>query len=117
VERPSDRLIELVALRQAQRRQFNDRLADLGDLDEGAVPFRCECALVGCGSTVRLTLPEYASVRADPGHFIVLAGHVEPEADTVVDTRRGWVTIAKPPGAGRDVALRTAAPATRSQVA
>jgi hypothetical protein len=110
VERPSDRLIELVALRQAQRRRFNERLAALDQWAEGPLPLRCECALVGCAATLKLTPWEYASVRAHAARFVVLVDHVEPETDEVVGTQRGWAVIEKPEGIGRDVALRTTSP-------
>jgi hypothetical protein len=103
----TERVLELIALRQAQRRSFNELLAELDPLSEGLVPVRCECALVACAATLKLTPAEYSDVRDHRAHFVVLASHVEPEADTVVAAERGWVVIEKPEGTGRDVAMRT----------
>ncbi len=99
-------------MRQAQRRRFNDRLAELDQWAEGPLAIRCECALVGCASTLKLTPWEYTSVRAHPTHFVVLADHVEPETDVLLGTQRGWAVIEKPQGVGRDVALRTSSRAS-----
>jgi hypothetical protein len=100
-------MLELIALRQAQRRSFNELLAELDPLSEGRVPVRCECALVACAATLKLTLAEYSDVRDHRARFVVLASHVESEADEVVAAERGWAVIEKPAGIGRDVAMRT----------
>jgi hypothetical protein len=91
----ADRALQLVALRQAQRRLFNERLAALDgtvSADE-ATRFRCECGLVACGTTIKLTADEYAEVRSEPRRFAVLAGHAMPEAERIVASRRGWVIV------------------------
>lgn len=92
---PADRALELVVHRQLQRRRFNERLAvlDPGDDPLATTPFRCECGLVACGATIRLSTREYDDVRADPQRFVVLAEHALPEADRVVDTHRGWAVV------------------------
>jgi hypothetical protein len=43
------------------------------------IPFLCECADPGCTAIVRLSLEEYAAVRADERHFFTVAGHEEAE--------------------------------------
>ena len=91
----SERALEQVAERQARRRRFNERLAAL---DPGAeiARFRCECGLIACGTAIRLSADEYARLRANRRRFAVVAEHVMPEADRVVATGAGWVTIEKP---------------------
>lgn len=91
----SKRALEQVAERQARRRRFNERLAAL---DPGAeiARFRCECGLIACGTAIRLSADEYARLRANRRRFAVVAEHVMPEADQVVATAAGWVTIEKP---------------------
>ena len=103
---PADRALEHVAQRQVRRRGFNDRLAALGDFGE-ATPYRCECGLVACGAAIQLTADEYAEVRAEPLHFAVLAAHALPEAERVIATHRGWVTVETVPGPAADLAVRT----------
>ena len=92
---PADRALEQLAARQAQRRNFNERLAALGGADEAyeAMPIRCECGLIACGTTIRLTRHEYEELRAEPRRFAVLAEHVIPDVERVVASRRGWVTV------------------------
>jgi hypothetical protein len=102
---PADRAIRLVAQRQAQRRGFNDRLAELDSSDE-ATPFRCECGLIACGVVIKLTAGEYAGVRADPRQFAVLAEHALEDAERVVASRRGWAIVEKFPGSGSEIATR-----------
>ena len=88
-----DRALEQVAARQQQRRQFNQRLAAIETLDLEAMPYRCECGLIACGAAIKLTRDEYAEVRADARRFAVLADHVMPDADRVVERHRGWAVI------------------------
>jgi hypothetical protein len=102
---PADRALQLVAQRQAQRREFNDRLEVL-DPSEDATPFRCECGLIACGAVIKLTATEYAGVRSDPRQFAVLAGHALPDAERVVAARRGWAIVEKFPGSGSEIAAR-----------
>src|SRR5437763_533946 len=44
------------------------------DADE-ALPFLCECPDPACIEMVRLTLGQYAQVRAHPRRFVVASGH------------------------------------------
>src|SRR3954452_5423372 len=85
------RALDLVAARQARRRAFNERLAGLPEVDSSL--FRCECGMIACGATIRLSPEEYASLREAPRRFAVLAGHVVPEAERVVAAHGTWVTV------------------------
>lgn len=98
MESAVDRALELVALRQQQRRNFNERLAALDPPEAAgaAARYRCECGLIACGTTIELTPGEYDDVRSDPRHFVVLATHVLEEAELVVARRRGWAIIEQP---------------------
>jgi len=93
----TDRVLGLVALRQARRRAFNERLShlDAGPSDEQARLFRCECGLIGCAATIRLSADDYAAVRADPRQFAVHGDHVIPEAEHVVNTRHSHAIVQK----------------------
>ena len=93
----TDRVLELVALRQARRRAFNERLSLLDDdlAGDEARLFRCECGLIGCATTIKLSAEDFAGLRADPRRFAVHAEHVIPEAEHVVSTRHGHAIIEK----------------------
>jgi hypothetical protein len=93
----TDRVLELVAIRQARRRAFNERLSLLDDGRAGdqALLFRCECGLIGCAATIKLSAEDYAGVRADPRQFAVHGDHVIPEAEHVVNTRHSHAIVQK----------------------
>jgi hypothetical protein len=92
----ADRALLQVAERQQQRRGFNQRLAGIETADHLPTPFRCECGLIACGATIKLTGEEYAELRSDPRHFAMLAGHVISGADRIVARHRGWVIVEQP---------------------
>ena len=89
---------ERVGKNEALFREVNDRIRELNDAFEPSSShdlkdFVCECSLEGCRDYVRLTMPEYEAVRADPTHFLVAAGHLwTPEFETAVARHeRYWV--------------------------
>ena len=43
------------------------------------IPFLCECPQANCVQIVRLTMSEYAAVRANPRHFFTAPGHEAAE--------------------------------------
>jgi hypothetical protein len=92
---PTDRALALVAQRQVRRRAFNERLFRLAAPAETNL-YRCECGLIGCGSTLRLSDEEYAQVRTTPRRFVMLAEHVIPEAERVTAEHKGHVIAEKP---------------------
>jgi|GEM_PF-5634275 hypothetical protein len=94
----SDRVLQLVVLRQVQRRAFNERLAALDEdwADDQERLFRCECGLIGCAATLKLSGAAFAALRAEPRQFIVRADHVMPEAERVVATRGAHAVVEKP---------------------
>jgi hypothetical protein len=91
----TDRVLQLLVLRQVRRRAFNERLSRLDDgrSDEQARLYRCECGLIGCAATIRLSADEYASIRAHPRRFAVCVDHVIAEAEDLVATRRGHAVV------------------------
>jgi hypothetical protein len=91
----TDRVLELVALRQARRRAFNERLSRLDvALDpDAALLFRCECGLIGCAATIKLRAEDYAALRAEPRQLAVHVDHVIHEAEDVVETRRSHAIV------------------------
>ena len=59
------------------------------------VPFRCECALPDCAEAVRLTLPEYERVRANPRRFVVIPGHEVTRAESVIERHPDYLLVEK----------------------
>jgi RNA polymerase sigma factor (sigma-70 family) len=64
------------------------------------VPFRCECGLLACAETVRLTPAEYEHVRADSRRFAVVPGHEILRAEVVVERHSGYLLVEKVGEAG-----------------
>jgi hypothetical protein len=60
----------------------------------------CECADLGCVSTLEIAPDRYFEVRANPRHFVVLSGHVYPEVEAVVSQLDGYVVVEKLAAAG-----------------
>jgi hypothetical protein len=106
---PAEQALTLIAFRQARRRTFNERLAAMEFAPE-AMLYRCECGLVACGTTIKLTGLDYMGLRANPLRFAVFAEHAIPEAETVVTTRGVWAIIEKVPGPAADFSVLTHTP-------
>lgn len=70
------------------------------DDPEKLVRFRCECARLDCNDAVELTLGEYERIRAFPRRFVLVAGHEQPEIESVISRRDGHVVVEKEQAAG-----------------
>ncbi len=77
---PADQALTLIAFRQARRRTFNERLAEIEFAPE-AMLYRCECGLVACETAIKLTGLDYMGVRANPRRFVVFGEHAILEAE------------------------------------
>jgi len=69
---------ERIARNDSTFRDANEKIAGAAEKYElvEEVPFICECAEESCTEIVRLTMDEYAHVRADGAHFLNKHGHV-----------------------------------------
>ena len=80
-------------------RGINDRIREAavryGDVDPEAISFICECADGGCVDQIVLSLDDYRLLRTYTRRFAVREGHDEPEFETVVERRHGYVVIEK----------------------
>jgi hypothetical protein len=68
-------------------RSANERLADAVEgsaTEPSTIPFLCECADDLCLGRVELTQTEYAEVRTHTDRFVIIAGHLQAEAERVV---------------------------------
>jgi hypothetical protein len=90
-------------------RNVNERIETLSQTvaqDDPMMEYLCECDSAGCYERVRATRGEYESVRADPTHFIVLAGHQDPKVERVTFSNDRFLVVEKQGRAARD-ALET----------
>jgi hypothetical protein len=108
---PADQALTLIAVRQARRRTFNERLAEI-EFGPEAMLYLCECGLVACATTIKLTGFDFMGLRANPRRFAVFAEHAISEAEEVVTTRGAWAIIEKAPGPAADFAAATHTPSS-----
>ncbi len=93
-------------------RRANARLADTyrefspaGLTADGHAPFICECSDPRCTRIVQLTLEEYADVRADPRHYVVVPGHVVRDFERVVEENDRYAVLAQDGAATRSAEM------------
>jgi hypothetical protein len=86
-------------------RNVNERIETLSQTvaqDDPMMEYLCECDSAGCYERVRATRGEYESVRAEPTHFIVLAGHQDPKVERVTFSNDRFLVVEKQGAAARD---------------
>jgi hypothetical protein len=69
--------------------------APAGLTDTGRAPFICECSSSRCTSILQLTLEEFAQIRGQPGHFVVVPGHVVADFRRVVEETDRFAVLEK----------------------
>jgi uncharacterized protein (DUF1499 family) len=73
------------ARNQALFRAINEELkVAIHALDPESLTIACECADPACVETLEVDAEQYAQIRAQPTHFIVLPGHIYPELERVI---------------------------------
>ena len=105
-----DERAERIGLNEALYRDVNERVKAINESFGGRLEeaeFVCECGDIDCADRVRMKLGEYESLRAEPTHFAVKAGHEIPDVEEVVRTHEEYVVVAKNPGRGAKVARET----------
>jgi hypothetical protein len=99
-----DARAERIGLNEAFFRQLNGRLEELAqslELDRDELDLVCECGDERCAERIRMTRDQYETLRANPLHFAVHAGHANPPVERVVAHHRGFDVIEKEgPGPG-----------------
>jgi hypothetical protein len=103
---------ERLARNEALFREVNERVSELAEgfiATEGRslLEFVCECGQADCTQPLELTREEYESVRADPRRFLVAAGHVIPDIESVVEQREGYTVVKKRDGSPAEIAIAT----------
>jgi hypothetical protein len=90
---------ERIALNEVAFRAANEALrANRHDPDGRGLdprPFLCECGDRTCTRVIEIPLDAYAEVREHPARFLVLPGHVDADAEHVVDEADGYETVEK----------------------
>ena len=69
---------ERVACNDATFRVANEGISDAAneyEVDDGLLPFICECADPRCTAVTQLTRAEYEEIRREPTHFLNIPGH------------------------------------------
>jgi len=88
-----------IAENQATFRLINERVTAWPERQAAPAAeklmFYCECADPSCYDRVYLTAAEYEAIRADSTRFAVVAGHVFPEAESVVAEPDGYEIVEK----------------------
>ena len=86
------------AKNQSLFREINERIQTLNEGFSVVVPesgeWVCECANESCIELISLTPDEYATIRANPNRFFVMAdeAHVWPDVERIVErTDRYWI--------------------------
>ncbi len=70
------------------------------DWSEPYTELMCECARLDCIEKLRVTSPEYESIRARPTHFLVQEAHVVPDIEQIVQSNDRFVVVDKFEAAG-----------------
>ena len=87
-----------IAENEASFRGINERL-ESGLRQVPATPelidFICECGDRHCEATVPVTFEEYEAVRRHPRRFVVVPGHIFPEAERLVAHHERFDVIEK----------------------
>jgi hypothetical protein len=99
---------ERIARNDATFRDTNERIGQAAEaigIDDGVLPFICECADLSCTDVVLLDREEYEAVRANPRWFLNAHGHQRaagPAAE-VVESYDRYLVVQKVGHAGEVV--------------
>jgi hypothetical protein len=88
---------ERVARNETLFREVNERIkqVNVGLATAEATDFLCECGDESCTQPISLTMAEYESVRAEPTHFAIVAGHVVPDVERVLVSNERYAVVEK----------------------
>jgi hypothetical protein len=76
-----------------------------GPVDDGPLPFLCECSDVTCTAIIRLTRAEYDALRGDPTRFATVPGHEGHESWARVVEETDRYAVVQKLGRAADVAI------------
>jgi hypothetical protein len=81
-------------------REVNSHIARLEEHSRGLgadepLPLVCECAQTGCSVPIEVDPATFERVRGEPLWFLIAPGHEQPEIETVVERREGYLIVEK----------------------
>jgi len=79
---------------EALFREVNDRIADMSAASD-LIEFICECSDRSCLTTFHVDIAVYREVRSHDNRFLVAPGHVDPEIESVAQSRGAFVVVEK----------------------
>ena len=84
-------------------REVNLNIAELEERSRGTewdepLPLVCECALTGCSLPIEVDAATFEWVRESPMRFLVATGHEQPDVESVVERREGYLIVEKHAG-------------------
>jgi hypothetical protein len=94
------------AQNQSLFRAANERVESLNEsfrLLLEHMDFACECVDMGCTTAIKLSIPEYESIRSHPNRFFVARGHEIDDVERTLEEVRDYLVVEKL-GGGDDVA-------------
>jgi hypothetical protein len=83
---------------EALLREVNVHIANLEERvnDQGELlPLLCECAQTGCMVPIEVDHATFEAVRENPLRFLVVPGHEQPEVESVIERRFGYLIVEK----------------------
>ena len=87
---------ERLAENESFFREVNERIGDVASTSEsGMIRFVCECGDPGCNERVSMTQEEYEGIRANSTRFVVRAGHVIPDVESIVLVTERYTVVEK----------------------
>jgi hypothetical protein len=101
---------ERIGLNEAVFREVNERIENLAErfeINEEPLDFVCECGDADCVRRISMTRAEYEQLRSDAQQFAVSPGHEYPEAEGVVERRKGYDIVHKNAGIPERIAEQT----------
>jgi hypothetical protein len=80
-------------------REVNEAIKNLQE-DANAGPttraeFLCECSRYRCPDRVPLTLAEYAEVRSEETHFLIVPEHLDPTIERIIRKTTKYAVVEK----------------------
>jgi hypothetical protein len=88
---------ERIARNEAMFRAGNERMAQWEErhAHSEVEEYFCECADLDCREKINLRHDDYERVRQDSMQFVIVPGHEQPEAETVIEKHDHWFVIKK----------------------
>jgi hypothetical protein len=83
---------------EALLREVNVHIADLEERvnDPGELlPLLCGCAQTGCMVPIGVDRATFEAVRENPLRFLVVSGHEQPDAESVIERDSGYLIVEK----------------------